>query len=460
LINDHGETATFSTTPEVAGQPGAEACLHLVLVWSRHESQRLGESSALTRDAILGRGSDSQPGDPPKLEFARARPGSTLPTGSLGAPTLSRRQWRLSTKESAIEIENLGRRDLLHNGAGAKSCTARPGDTVAIDGVATFLVTKRPRVLPEHAFEDFAFGDADKHRMVGEAPELWRVRRELELLAASHGHTLILGDSGTGKELCAQAIHDSSARKGVPLVSRNAATIPQSLVEAELFGNAANYPNAGMPARLGLFGLAGNGTLFLDEIGELEQRQQANLLRALDGGEYQRLGEDRIRRVDVRVIAATNRAPEELKPDVLARFPERLLLPDLNARRSDIPLLVRAILRLDTLKRTSRKTDADARQPSQALIDALVRHDYSSHYRELERLLRLSMKHETMGVLPLTEELHGELKLPINEAALTPEQVKLALSETRNASDAARRLGLPNRYALYRLVKRLGIDQP
>jgi transcriptional regulator with PAS, ATPase and Fis domain len=430
----------------------------LVLVWSRHEPERVAETSALARPATLGRGSEAQAGDAPKLEFARVRPGGTLPTGSLKAPTLSRRQWHLSPRESALEIQNWGKRELLHNGKPAKSCTAKLGDTVSVEGVVTFLVARRPRVLPFHAFEEFEFGMADKHGIVGESPELWRVRRELALLAVSHGHALVLGDSGTGKELCAQAIHEGSSRKRGPLVCRNAATIPQGLVEAELFGSAANYPNAGMPARRGLIGLAENGTLFLDEIGELEQRQQANLLRALDSGEHQRLGEDRIRRSDVRVIAATNRAPEELKHDLLARFSERIMLPDLNARRSDVPLLVRQILRLDAHKRNRSEAAADALQPSQELMDALVRHEYSLHYRELERLLRISMKHQSSGALLLTDELQGEVKLPTSEAPLTPEQVKLAMSETRSAAEAATRLGLPNRFALYRLIKRLGIE--
>ena len=140
--------------------------------------------------------------------------------------------------------------------------------------------------------------------------------------------SLLLGESGTGKELAARAVHQLSQRGRQQFVARNAATLPAGLIDAELFGNAKNYPNPGMPERRGLIGEADGGSLFLDEIGELPVELQAHLLRVLDGdGEYQRLGEGVARRSNFRLIAATNRDPSTLKHDLAARFTARIELP-------------------------------------------------------------------------------------------------------------------------------------
>src|SRR5262249_46286359 len=154
----------------------------------------------------------------------------------------------------------------------------------------------------------FPFGRADADGFVGESPAAWDLRDRLAFIGPQAGHVLLVGESGVGKELAARALHARSRRSRRPLVSRNAATLPEALIDAELFGHARDYPNAGMPERAGLVGEADGGTLFLDEIGELPEARQAHLLRLLDGGEYQRLGDPRVRRADVRFIAATNRA--------------------------------------------------------------------------------------------------------------------------------------------------------
>jgi two-component system nitrogen regulation response regulator GlnG/two-component system response regulator HydG len=157
--------------------------------------------------------------------------------------------------------------------------------------------------------------------MIGESPAAWDLREQLAAGAVQGAHVLLLGESGAGKELAARALHALSARSAGPFVARNAATIPDSLVDAELFGTAKNYPNSGSPERVGLVGEADGGHLMLDEIGELSDVHQAHLLRLLDrGGEYHRLGESHTRLSDLRLIAATNRYPASLKHDLLARF--------------------------------------------------------------------------------------------------------------------------------------------
>src|SRR5262249_4513267 len=151
------------------------------------------------------------------------------------------------------------------------------------------------------------FGAPDPHGILGESPAAWALREHLSLAAHSGQHILLLGQSGTGKELAARAIHALSPRRDKPFIARNAATFPEGLVDAELFGTAKGYPNAGSPERPGLIAEADGGTLFLDEIGELPAHLSSHLLRVLDrGGEYQRLGESRVRRSDLRVVAATN----------------------------------------------------------------------------------------------------------------------------------------------------------
>ncbi len=448
-MGDHSaRTETGPSSWQASGRDVIDLCLHLTLLWSNHASKRVGETCALVGRALFGRGGDSGTGDPPKLEFVRQRPGSNEPTGTLDNPKLSRRQWLLEPRGEGIRVENVGQRSLLLNGATVGECVAREGDTLGVEGVLLCFVESRPRVLPRHAYEEFDLGKADADGIVGESATAWRLRHDLALLAPASAHCLVLGESGVGKELAARALHRRSASAHAPLVSRNAATIPESLMEAELFGNIANYPNAGTPARQGLVGAANGGTLFLDEVAELSEAQQANLLRVLDSGEYQRLGEDRPRSSRFRLIAATNRPLEALKHDFLARFAERLHVPGLPERRADIPHLVAAIL--------ERLGEHDARLHPE-LLDQLVRHRYTHHFRELERLIRLSKRSSSPGSLELTPDVRAELDLPAGGTP-TEAEIREALASTKTAAEAAKRLGLPSRFALYRLTKRLGIE--
>jgi len=452
------EHATLSLSGDLVADPSGRTvseCLHLVLLWARQEPERVGECASVKRSLILGRGVERLPDDPPHVEWVRSRPGANEPTGALSTPTLSRRQWRLVPTNDAIDVENLGRRQLFHNGVQVQSCRARAGDTLGVGGVALFLVAKRPALLPQFPHKSFDFGGADPDGIVGETPEIWQVRQDLARLAAQSAHALVLGESGSGKELCVRALHARSTRASGPFVARNAATIPASLVEAELFGQAANYPNSGAGARQGLAGLADGGTLFLDEIGEMGELQQANLLRLLDAGQYQRLGEDKLRTSDLRVLAATNRQPGTLKPDLLARFPERLLLPSLNARRADVPLLVRSIIQ----RLLEQRAITELPQLGMELIDTLTRHEYTLHFRELERLVRLCAQTRAGELWTVNKALASELKLRPTQAELDISQVRLAIEASKNASEAAERLGLANRYALYRLMKQLGLER-
>ncbi|MFM7203260.1 MAG: sigma-54-dependent transcriptional regulator [Myxococcota bacterium] len=261
------------------------------------------------------------------------------------------------------------------------------------------------------------FGRPDAQQLVGESPCLWRLRMELARLAQEPGHVLICGASGTGKELAAGAIHRLSPQGQKELVARNAATFPSELIDAELFGNLKNYPNVGMQERPGLLGQADGGTLFLDELGELPKAAQTHLLRVLDAGEYQRLGEATTRRARVRFLGATHQPTSVLREDFAARFDWTLEVPGLNERREDIPLLVRELFRRQAqqnpeLARRYCENGAPFGMPrvSPQLMSALVMHLYTTHVRELAGLLRRVVRDSgTLPYLELTAVLRREL---------------------------------------------------
>lgn len=196
------------------------------------------------------------------------------------------------------------------------------------------LGVMRPAVLPGGPDETLptprAFGCADSVQMVGESPALWELRRAIAFFAPLDDlHVLIQGASGAGKGLVAHALHRLSPRRGRGLVSRSATTFTETLAEAELFGTAKDFPSMGVPERSGLWGEANHSTLFLDEIGDLPESVQVKLLRVVDqAGEFQRLGDTRLQRADIRLVAATHRAEVSLRHDMLARFKGRIVLPD------------------------------------------------------------------------------------------------------------------------------------
>ncbi len=232
------------------------------------------------------------------------------------------------------------------NGEERQRATHKPGDTVVLKGELLLLCTRRARSLPLPGGlrELHEFGEPDAAGIVGESPAAWTLREELARAAARDDHVLLRGESGTGKELAAKVLHQGSKRANGPFVTHNASTFTLSLLASELFGNPANYPNHGMQARKGLLAAADHGTLFLDEIGDCPLEAQVQLLRALDTGEYKLLGETTSRRVDVRVVGATNRDDSRFRGDFFARFLVRVRIPPLRERQEDIPLLIRSWL--------------------------------------------------------------------------------------------------------------------
>ena len=451
-----------------ADDEAKEYALALVVVWAPEDGVRLGEVLFPESGSVFGRGPTNDDAEA-RVGFVRQRPKKNTPAPDVEDLFLSRRALRFEVDADAITIEVIGKRSLRVGDAAMRSAVIREGDLVELEGLYGFFCMRRARVLPDGgaALAPTTFGHSDAQGIVGEGPAAWSLRTNLAFLGKRNAHVLVTGASGTGKELVAQAIHRLSSRAKKEIVARNAATFPSGLIDAELFGNMQNYPNAGMPERPGLIGQADGSTLFLDEIGELPSELQAHLLRVLDGGEYQRLGESKRRVADIRLIAATNRAAEDLKEDLGARLGLRVHLPGLDERREDVTLLARHLL-LRIASRDAHLGEAffagwDGRtgEPrlTADLARALVLHAWSTNVRELEALLLKAASSSRGEALELTEEVRRFIKIPVKTTGeLTADEIRAALARHGGVKDKAwRELRLPSRHALHRLMKKLNI---
>lgn len=435
----------------------------LVVLWSRSDPALLGAwlpvpQVASDTPSVFGRGEPLATDEYPRLSWFRQRPLVNERVVPVTARSISRTQLLVrATGPATLQLVNVGRARLSINGRAAERGEAHAGDIVELGRELCLLCTSRERKLrgvvaaPHHAF-----GEPDAHGLVGESPAAWALRTQIARAAQSRAHVLILGDSGTGKEIVARAIHALTPEVGA-LVSRNAATLPETLVDAELFGNARSYPNPGMPERPGLIGAAHRGTLFLDEFGELSLAAQAHLLRVLDSGEYQRLGEATVRRASFRLIAATNRPEQALREDVLARFGVIIRVPDVASRREDLPLLVRHLVR------TQASGDPE-NHPSftTAWIRELVERPPAGNVRGLANWLCAAPWEDPVlsATSPPSEPVSNPRR---DERGATDEERRR--SELQAALDANngsiektwRALGLSSRYVMMRLIQKYSL---
>jgi two-component system nitrogen regulation response regulator GlnG/two-component system response regulator HydG len=412
-----------------------------------------------TRDGVLGRGVPQLGDACVRLKAVRQRPSVNFPLPPLASPSLSRDQLVVrAIGEAGLELTNRGRRPLVVNGQPTGQAHARVGDVVEVGAQLVLLVASRPPVLRAGCcVVAHPFGDADVDGYVGESPAAWELRNEIAFMGPLAGHVLIAGETGTGKELVASAFHRLSNRGG-PLVSRNAATFPESLVDAELFGNLKGYPNPGMPERKGLVGTAHGGSFFLDEFAELSPDAQAKLLRVLDSGEYQTLGESRSRRSDFRLIAATNRPLAKLREDLLARFDLRLRLPSLEDRLEDLPFLVRHLLREMTQSNEQLRDkvfDGGAwPKLSASFMSHLVRASFSANVRGVRAVLWRSVS-KAMGDALEWPEVCQAVNPEEQPENLQARQLERVLEENDGSLEKSwRALGLSSRYALMRLLRK------
>jgi two-component system nitrogen regulation response regulator GlnG/two-component system response regulator HydG len=461
---------------ERARRPPVRRLPHLVLAWSFDEPDRLGEVVPIAVRTSIGRGGPLADDPAPRTGLHQMRPGSLIAGPPFASARIGRCQLVIEPRgEDEVFIRSIGPARVRVSGKIATEASARAGDIIEIHNAAVFLVTSRPAQLPDltaPAPASFAYGAPDPFGMIGESESAWKVREAIAFAASTSRHVLIVGESGVGKELAARAVHGLSDRRARTFIARNAATMPESLLDAELFGNVKNYPNPGMPERPGLIGEADESTLFLDEIGDLPEKSQVHLLRVLDdNGEYHRLGEAQSRRSSFRLVAATNRPLDMLKHDFLARFTHRIVLPGLTERRDDVPLMLAEILR-----RTARANPAIAArffevrkgeiaEPRLApdLVIRLLRHPFTHHVRELERIVWLALGTADADYIGVTADVERELALSaeaeVDATELDRDTIARALADHgRSPTKAAKALGLKNRYVLLRLLKKHGLS--
>src|SRR5438874_13182530 len=303
--------------------------------------------------------------------------------------------------------------------------------------------------------------------IIGQSSALKRALHEVETVAPTDSAVLVCGETGTGKELIARAIHELRRRRERTFVKLNCAAIPTGLLESELFGHERGAFTGAIAQRVGRFELADGGTLFLDEVGDIPLELQPKLLRVLQEQEFERLGSTRTKRVDVRLVAATNRNLAEMvtagtfRNDLYFRlnvFP--ITLPPLRERRDDIPHLVRYFVQklARSMKKKIESVPADA-------MEALSRYAWPGNVRELENAIERAVILTSGPVLrvPVTEFRARAISAPRERTLEATERdaIVRALGETHwvlgGPHGAAARLGL-KRTTLQSRMRKLGID--
>jgi formate hydrogenlyase transcriptional activator len=336
------------------------------------------------------------------------------------------------------------------------------------DGTDGDLAEIREHVPTERlSSEDEIRFDQNVGGMIGESAAFQEALRNIRLVAPTDATVLVHGETGTGKELIARAIHDLSGRSKQPFIKVNCAAIPATLLESELFGHEKGSFTGAFAQKLGRFELAHKGTLFLDEIGEIPLELQSKLLRAIQEQELERLGGNRTIRVDIRLVAATNRNLKEMvdqgtfRSDLYYRlhvFP--LTVPPLRERQRDIPLLIRYFA-----QKYAKRLNREIKEIPTATIEALTKYDWPGNIRELQHIIErsviLASGHVLHVAIPQSTQT-GVIQSGSVDEATDREQVLRALVESGGKvgghCGAAARLGMP-RTTLQARMKKLNIKR-
>jgi two-component system response regulator HupR/HoxA len=314
--------------------------------------------------------------------------------------------------------------------------------------------------------------------LIGSSPAMIRVFEVMEKVATTDATVLLSGETGTGKDLVARAIHYAGARKQGRFVAQNCGALPDTLLESELFGHKRGAFTGAHEDKKGLFELAHGGTIFLDEIGETNPGMQVRLLRVLQDGEIRPLGASDVRKVDVRVIAATNRDLRKMvsegafREDLYYRLRVvEITIPPLRERKDDIPILAHHFL-----EDANRRMGRGMKGFTNAAMDRLVAYGWSGNVRELEneieRIVALAGDADTITLDMFSEHVRGrpalddasagtddvaelsDMNLAVDD--LKRKLIRSALEETGSKSKAAEKLGIP-RQSLQKMMKRLGM---
>jgi len=342
---------------------------------------------------------------------------------------------------------------------GAYDFLTKPTKLAVISGVLNRVAEKRALRNKALALET-RLKVVEGSKIVGNSLPMLRVQQLIEKIAPTDSNVLILGETGTGKELVARRVHDLSRRAHMPFVAVNCGALPENLVESELFGHRKGAFTGADSTRKGLIEVANGGTLFLDELGELDRMMQVKLLRVLESGEMRRLGENDSFHVDVRLVCATNRnlldmvEKGDFREDLFFRVNTfEIPLPPLRERKADLPELARALV----ARHLKRNSIPDG-MLTPDLLAALEQHDWNGNVRELanalEHALILSdgktLRREDLPASVLAKTLRK--KVPVMPLA--------GVIESRSTSDRPKSLREIEMEAIFQALERNGGDKP
>ncbi len=375
----------------------------------------------------------------------------------------------IKTVKTAVDAMKIGAADYL-----TKPFDVEELRLIVAKTLATQELEQEVRYLRAQVVNSYGF-----HNLVGKSPAMREIYAKIEQVADTRSTVLITGESGTGKELVARALHFNSARRESPFIALNCASIPDTLIESELFGHEKGSFTGALARRIGKVEMAHGGTLFLDEVGDLGLPTQAKLLRFLQEREFTRVGGSQTIKVDVRIVAATNKVLEELirrqefREDLYYRVNVvSLYLPPLRDRREDIPHLAKHVL--------TKRLEADGRAPleiSKEAMEVLAKYHWPGNVRELENVLEQALiwcrgTTITPDHLPTTlrvdthsaslreHALGGQLSLEKAVQEFERELLQEALTRTGYVqTHAAAMLGITRRMLKYRMDL-LGINSP
>jgi DNA-binding NtrC family response regulator len=366
-----------------------------------------------------------------------------------------------ATLETAVQATKLGAHDFIEKPLTGDKLKITVENTLEVSQLRRENARLRARAAAEHS-------------MVGKSAEMKKIGEKIAKTAPTSGRVLITGENGTGKELVARAIHDQSKRSKAAFVKLNCAAIPSELIESELFGHEKGAFTGATKDRRGKFEQADGGTLFLDEVGDMNPSAQAKVLRVLQEGELERVGGAETIKVDVRVIAATNK---DLPAECAAgRFREDLYyrlnvvpihMPPLRARKDDVPALIEHFLAM-----TCARDERRVKRVAPGAVTLLMQHDWPGNVRELknvvERMVILTGDAEIIGegdvrdAIPSVKPVKGAYQqgTPFKDmvAAAEREIILAALdAHDHHVSNTAKDLQL-ERSHLYKKMRALGID--
>jgi len=380
---------------------------------------------------------------------------------------------RSRTREVAQAIEK-----------GAFDWIARPADPAKLVGLVAALLARRGMLVKPVSLDGGLREEPNFRRIVGSSQKIQNVFESIQIVTASDVPVLIQGETGTGKELVAKAIHYRGPRRKHPFFPVNCAAIPETLLESELFGHERGAFTGAVERRKGKFELANNGTLFLDEIGEMPPSTQAKILRVIEEHAFRRVGGSELIQVDVRIISATNK---DLAQEVaVGRFREDLyyrlsvfpiFLPPLRERKNDIEELAYYFLR-----RTAAETGKVVTRISPEALEIMKAYPWPGNVRELQNTIKRAALLATEGVIlpkhlglkqaPASPEAKGleheiqHLLKCLQEGDIVKLDkveeifIRQALNVTRgNITEAANRLGI-SRSTIYRKFQEYGLEKP